>query len=152
MIGEQRTTGAALNPVRTEHEVVDEQLAAAGEEIGERFFPVRAVENVGLLDFFPGKFAALLAEFVAESCELLFLFQECASGCHPVVVWYDFRAYCCACCQLRFSSQRTFVASAWSKRPKRLVRSRLGFYLAGRAYGGVRSKALPFAQLVGRNR
>jgi len=66
MIGEQRTTGAALNPVRTEHEVVDEQLAATGEEIGERFFAVRTVEYVFLLNFFPGKFAALFAEFVAE--------------------------------------------------------------------------------------
>ena len=45
--------------------MVDDQLAAAGEEIGERFGAVRAFENVVLFDSYPGQFAALAAQFVA---------------------------------------------------------------------------------------
>jgi len=40
--------------------MVDEELAAAGEKIGERFSSVGAIEDVLLFDFFPRKFAALL--------------------------------------------------------------------------------------------
>src|SRR5271169_6111580 len=73
MIRKERTARATFDPVRAELKVVDEQLAATGEEIAERFFSGWPVEDVFLLDSFPGKFAALLAEFVAQARELFFL-------------------------------------------------------------------------------
>jgi len=74
MIRKERTARATFDPVGAEHKVVDEQLAAAGEEIGERFFSGWPVENILLLDSFPGEFAALFAKFVAQARQLLFLF------------------------------------------------------------------------------
>ena len=53
----ERTARAALLPVRTEHEVVDNQLAVAVEKLRERHLPVRPVENVIFFDFDPRKLA-----------------------------------------------------------------------------------------------
>ena len=73
MIRKEGTARATFDPVRAEHKVVDEQLAAAGEEIGERFFSGWPVENIFLPDFFPRKLAALFAKFVAQARQLFFL-------------------------------------------------------------------------------
>ena len=72
-VGQVRATGATLFPSRTKHEVVDDELAASGEKIGERFFTLRSIENVILVDFFPRQGATLAAEFVAQAREF-FLF------------------------------------------------------------------------------
>ena len=53
MVGHERTTRAALLPIRPEHEVVNDQLAASVEKVGERFFAGGRVKDVVLLDFHP---------------------------------------------------------------------------------------------------
>jgi len=40
MIGEQRTARAALLPIRTEHEMVDHQLAIFAEKLGQLSLPL----------------------------------------------------------------------------------------------------------------
>ena len=65
MIGEERAARAAFLPAGTEHEVIDEQLAAAAEQVGERLLAAGPVEHVALVDLNPGQFAALPAELVA---------------------------------------------------------------------------------------
>jgi hypothetical protein len=55
----ERTARAGLLPVRTEHEVVDNQLAFAVEKVRERHLPVRPVEKVIFPDFDPEKLAAV---------------------------------------------------------------------------------------------
>src|SRR5690606_41992592 len=44
---------AALIPVRSEHEMVDQQLAAPIEQIGKVFPPRRRIEHVILVDLHP---------------------------------------------------------------------------------------------------
>jgi hypothetical protein len=45
--------------------VIDDELALAAEQAGERFLAVRRVEQVILADFLPRQFAALLAQRIA---------------------------------------------------------------------------------------
>src|SRR5215470_17473212 len=62
--------------VRSEHEVVDDELAPAGEEIGERLTAVGTVEAVLMLDRFPWERSPGGRKLVAEPSELLFLEQQ----------------------------------------------------------------------------
>jgi hypothetical protein len=64
VVGDQRAAFAAGVPVRTEHEVVDEQLRASGDELRQRPRPLGGVELVELFDRHPG-------ELAAHSCELV---------------------------------------------------------------------------------
>src|SRR5205823_586421 len=72
----ERADRTALLPVRAEHEVIDEQLAAAVEEISQRLLAVWALEDVLLLDRLPGKALSLLRQLVACACELLLLGEQ----------------------------------------------------------------------------
>ncbi|MGA9006212.1 MAG: hypothetical protein WB495_04800, partial [Xanthobacteraceae bacterium] len=66
MVGEIGTARTARFPAGAEHEVIDDELALAAEQIGQGFLAVRPFEHVFLFDLFPGQFAALAAEFVAR--------------------------------------------------------------------------------------
>src|SRR5215469_12522430 len=57
-----RTAGI---PVRPEHEMVDEKLRAAGEEIAQRLLPRLGVEDVVLVDAHPGQLPAPACQLVA---------------------------------------------------------------------------------------
>ena len=59
-----------------EHEVVDEQLRATVEEVGERLRAVLGLEPVVLLDRHPGELPPLLRELVTAMGELLLLREE----------------------------------------------------------------------------
>ncbi|MCY1452879.1 hypothetical protein D9M71_698360 [compost metagenome] len=59
VVGQERATGAAFVPAVGEHEVVNDQLAAATEQVGEFQFSVESLEVVVLVDFYPGQGAAL---------------------------------------------------------------------------------------------
>ena len=61
VIGQIGAAGAAFAPSGAEHEVVDNELAAIVEEVGECLLAARAFEDVRLFDALPGKFAALAA-------------------------------------------------------------------------------------------
>ena len=53
MVGQERAARAALLPARTEHEVIDDQLAAAVEQVGQRLLATGSVEHIGLVDLDP---------------------------------------------------------------------------------------------------
>ena len=71
----ERAARAALLPIGTEHEVVNNQLALAIEKVRKRHLPVRPVENVIFFDLDPGKLAPFGSESVALSRELLLFGQ-----------------------------------------------------------------------------
>lgn len=86
MVGDVGATGAAFLPSWTEHEVIDDKLAAAAEEVGEGDLAGRAFKLVVLLDFFPGQGAAQAAELIALTREFLFLLEKLLAGCDPFIV------------------------------------------------------------------
>jgi len=85
VVGQERAAWAALLPPRTEHEVIDDQLAAPVEQVGEGLLPVRPLEDVALLDPHPGQLAALGAQPIAQPGEFLLLAQELLARSEPVL-------------------------------------------------------------------
>ena len=83
MVGPKRAMRATFLPARPEHEVIDNELALAAEQIGERHLARRPVENVFLFDFDPRQLATLKVQFVAQFRELLFLNQKLLAGDKP---------------------------------------------------------------------
>src|SRR5262249_39361782 len=80
VVGDERASGATrvllVDAVpEPEHEVIDEQLRAAVEEVRERFRPFVGLERVLLLDRDPRKLPAPAGELVA-SARMLFLRGE----------------------------------------------------------------------------
>ena len=53
VVGPERATRAAFFPVRTEHEMINQQLFPAGKQIGERYLAVGAFKYVVLVYFDP---------------------------------------------------------------------------------------------------
>jgi hypothetical protein len=51
-------------PLRAEHEVVDQQLRAAAEQLRQRRRAIVCVEDVSLIHPYPGQFAALAVRVV----------------------------------------------------------------------------------------
>src|SRR5690242_6084588 len=90
MVGDKRAAGAAeallVDAVPdAEHEVVDEQLRAAVEELRERLRPFARFERVLLLDRHPGQLAAPARELV-PSARMLLLCDEQLPACGQPVV------------------------------------------------------------------
>src|SRR5436190_1153004 len=79
-VGDRGADGAARLVRRAEHEVVDEQLRATVEELGERLRPRLGLEAVVLLDRHPGKLPPLPRELVAATGELLLLREQLLAG------------------------------------------------------------------------
>ena len=88
--------GAGLLPLRTEHEVINNELAFAVEEIGERFLAARGFENVIRFDFDPGQLAPLRGHSVTLARELLLAGQQFFAGHEPFLSRNDFRVIDCA--------------------------------------------------------
>src|SRR5215207_9772072 len=66
-----------VDPVpEAEHEVVDEQLRAAVEELGKRLRPLVGLEAVLLFDRHPGQLLPLARKLVVAACELLLALQQ----------------------------------------------------------------------------
>jgi hypothetical protein len=65
--------------------VLDDELAASAEQIGESDLAVRPVEHVGLLHLDPGERAAFGAQLIAQSGELLFLAQKLLACGQPFI-------------------------------------------------------------------
>jgi hypothetical protein len=95
VIGEQRAARAALLPVRAEHEVIDDQLALAAEQIGERLLAVRGVEHVVLVDLLPRQLAPFAAQRITRARERLFVGEMRLAGSKPFIVRDDLvRLHC----------------------------------------------------------
>src|SRR5262245_10647499 len=69
--------------------MLDDELAAPGEEIAERLLAGRTVEDIGLVDFHPGQAAPAFAELVAQPGELLLFHQKLLARLEPCVLRYD---------------------------------------------------------------
>jgi hypothetical protein len=63
-IGHRRVDRAPRLVARSEHEVVDQELRAAVEDLGQSPRPVVGVELVLLLDRDPGQLTALVRQFI----------------------------------------------------------------------------------------
>src|ERR1035438_4193714 len=119
MVGNKRAARASFDPSGAKHEVINNQLALAPEQVVKRFFTARSIKQVFLLYFFPGKFAALPAQVVAQARELLFLFQKFLSRRKPFRWRHDFWILHSACCCSHDHFSFRFVVStafsfAWS--------------------------------------
>src|SRR5579862_836303 len=102
VIGDKRAAKAGGVPVRREHQVVDEQLAAAFEKFSQSFSAGGRIVVIVLFDFDPGQCAALGGERVAIA-QVPFLFgQQFLAGGEPRFArndrvrrqWFGF--CCCA--------------------------------------------------------
>ena len=65
MIRQIRAAFAALLPSRTEHEMINDQLAASVEKVGQRLLATRPFKNIFFLDLDPRELTAMPAHFVA---------------------------------------------------------------------------------------
>jgi len=83
MIGQERAAWAARRPARAEHEMIDDELAAAGEQVGQGPAPMRRIERVALLDPHPRQREPLRVHLVAQAHRLLLLGEQCAAGGEP---------------------------------------------------------------------
>jgi hypothetical protein len=89
MIGKQRTAWAALLPAGAEHEVINDQLTLAAEQIGQGLFARRRIEHIISVHLFPRQLAALLAQGVACPGKSLFLGEVGLARRDPFIVADD---------------------------------------------------------------
>src|SRR6266542_1077650 len=90
MVGHERAAWTAFLPIRSEHEVVNDQLAASGEQLGERYLAPRRIEVVVLLKLHPRQLAPLGAQLVAQPGEFFLLPQQLLAGRDPFLARRNF--------------------------------------------------------------
>src|ERR1700687_4846954 len=110
VIGDERAARAALLPVRTEHEVIDDELAAPAEEIAQGLLAARSIEDVLLVHPHPGQLPPLGAERVPLPGKGLVLGEQLLSGAQPLGLRSDSRMLDLILAHDRFSSD---VAGSW---------------------------------------
>jgi hypothetical protein len=71
-------------------EVIDDELALAGEKIAQAFLAVRTGAHIVLLNPLPGQRTALLAQGVARAGEVFFFGEELLASLDPLLVRNDF--------------------------------------------------------------
>src|SRR5207248_7124210 len=101
--------------------VVDEQLRAAGEEVGQGLRPGFGIERVVLLDRDPGQLAPPPGQVVPAARELLLVLQELVARRLPFLLRPDpvlgHRRYCLhARCTVRYSEPNGSVSN--DRRPR----------------------------------
>jgi len=84
VIAHERAARTPLGPIRAEHEVVNEQLAARAEKIGERDLSPRRVEDIIRLDFDPRQLTPLSRQLVALAGVLYSLSPEAPCALRPI--------------------------------------------------------------------
>jgi hypothetical protein len=84
-VGQERAGLAALFPVRVEHEVVDQQLTAALEQVEQAGLAVRALEDVFLVNLDDRQLAPLSVQRVSLPGEFLLLRQQRPAGGQPLI-------------------------------------------------------------------
>src|SRR5664279_6348175 len=70
IVGDERAARAAFLPSRTEHEMIDNQLAAAVEQLSQRLLSMRTLKNILFLDLLPRHLAPAAAQLIAQPGEL----------------------------------------------------------------------------------
>src|ERR1700738_3442131 len=92
IIAPERAALAAHLPAEAEHEMINDELAPPGEQVGERLLAVRPVEHVALLDPLPRQLAPLPAQVVTHPVELLLLGEQRLARLEPLRRRDDFVA------------------------------------------------------------
>src|SRR5438093_3930496 len=95
MIGQIGAAFAALFPARTEHEMINNQLAAALEQIGQSLFSLWAIKDILLLDLGHREFAPCRTKRVALARELLFPRQQILPSDQPLTFRHDLCLFVC---------------------------------------------------------
>src|SRR5258708_6027560 len=72
-VGPERAGRTPFLPLRIEHKVIDDELAPAFEEFGQRLLPFGPIEDIRLVHLLPPEGAPLLAQLVPKPREFLFL-------------------------------------------------------------------------------
>ncbi len=93
-----RTPGLVVGP---EHEVIDEELRAASEEVRQRGAPLVGVEAIGLVDPNPRQFLPPPRQLVAAPRQLLFVLEQCEPGLTPLIARNDLMLHSQSSCLLR---------------------------------------------------
>src|SRR5258708_25358943 len=75
-IRDHRAGRTARRVVRSEHEVVDEELRASAEEVRQRGTPFIGLEAISLIDWYPRQFLPLACKLVTSAREFLFCFEQ----------------------------------------------------------------------------
>ena len=83
-VGDCRAGRASCLVVGSEHEVVDEQLRASSEQIGERRGALVGVEDVVIVDAYPWEILSLPCQFVAAPGQLLLGYEQVQPGREPL--------------------------------------------------------------------
>src|SRR6266498_5974754 len=111
-VGDRGADGAARLVRRAEHEVVDEQLRATVEELGERLRPRLGLEAVVLLDRHPGELPPLPRELVAASGELLLFGEQLLAGRIEFLLCADLvLGHCLSSCMARCMGSSDYIVS-----------------------------------------
>src|SRR5581483_9559286 len=88
VVGHVRAARAALFRARRQHEVLDQELPAAVEQIAERLPAVRPVEGVLFVDTNPGQLPAQLRDLVAAPRQVLLGGEQIAPRFEPGIACY----------------------------------------------------------------
>jgi hypothetical protein len=72
-----------------QHVVLDDELAAPGEQIGEAQLALGRVEDIFLGHLHPRQFAPCSGNALLLLRELLLFIQQIPPGCEPLVLRYD---------------------------------------------------------------
>src|SRR5256714_13884378 len=89
VVGPERANRTAGLVFWIEHEVIDEQLAAAVEQLRQRLLTARAFEDVVLLDRLPRQGLSLSGALVTRGREFLLLREQLPARLEPFVVADD---------------------------------------------------------------
>src|SRR6266480_8130051 len=89
VVGPERADRTAGLVFWIEHEVIDEQLAAAVEQLRQRLLTARAFEDVVLLDRLPRQSLPLPGQLVTRVRELLLLNEQLLTCLEPFIVADD---------------------------------------------------------------
>ncbi|MNE65201.1 hypothetical protein D3C80_1606610 [compost metagenome] len=84
MVGEKRAAWATFAPAFGEHEVIHQQLAATGEQLGQSELAFRTLETIGLLDLDPGQGPTCSGQRVTLVGEGFFVQPQLATGGEPL--------------------------------------------------------------------
>jgi hypothetical protein len=91
VVGLERTAVAARFPIGVKHQMMDDELTASIEQVGERHLALGRVEDIVLLELDPGQGAPLGAQAVARPHVLLLLDQKRLARSEPFVLRHDSR-------------------------------------------------------------
>ena len=97
VVRRERASRASLGPIRPKHKVVDEKLAASGEEFRQRHLSLLALEDVFLLQLLPGQLAQLLGHRLTCLREFLLAHQKRPARLHPLLMRNHFVIHCFRC-------------------------------------------------------